>query len=155
MKKVQIILILFLLFIIDIVSKIIVLNKLHIGGVYLFHGVSFELHKNYGIAFGISIYNVLIIPISIIITIFLLMEIQESLRLKKYNLSFFIGLIIIGATSNLVNRVTYGYVIDFISIYFFPVFNFSDLYIVIGVIFCFLSLNKKPLDKNTEGHINQ
>ncbi|HNV97212.1 MAG TPA: signal peptidase II [bacterium] len=154
MKKVQIILILFLLFIIDIVSKILILNKLPIGGVYLFHGVNFELHKNYGVAFGINIYNILIIPISIIITIFLIMEIQETLKLKKYYLSFFIGLIIIGATSNLINRITYGYVVDFISIYFFPVFNFSDLYIIIGVIFYFLFLNK-PLDKNTKGLINQ
>ncbi|MDD4290585.1 MAG: signal peptidase II [Patescibacteria group bacterium] len=154
MKKSQIILILFLLFILDIISKFFILNRLPPGGVYLFDGVGFELHKNYGMAFGISIYNILIIPISTIIIIFLLVALQEALRLKKYNLSFFIGLIVIGAISNLMNRIFYGYVIDFISIYFFPVFNFSDLYIVIGIIFCFLFLNKKPLDKNTKGLIS-
>lgn len=149
MKKIQIALILFLLFSIDIASKNFIINKLPEDGVYLFNKIGLEFHKNYGIAFGINIYNILTITLSSIIIILLLIAFQKSLKLKKYNLNFFIGLIIIGAISNLMDRILYGYVIDFITIYFLPVFNLSDLYIMTGIIFCFTFLNKKSPDKMT------
>ena len=48
----------------------------------------------------------------------------------------FITLILIlsGAISNLIDRLYFGCVIDFIDLKFWPVFNFADVYITIGVI---------------------
>ena len=45
------------------------------------------------------------------------------------------GLIIGGGIGNLIDRVIYGYVIDYLSVSFFPpVCNFADYCITIGVI---------------------
>ncbi|HNZ86808.1 MAG TPA: signal peptidase II [bacterium] len=154
MDKIKTISILFLLFALDITSKIFIINKLPQNGVYLFPQIGFEFHKNYGIAFGIAFYNIFIIILSIIIIIFLIISIKKISRDKKYPLCFFIGLIIIGAISNLIDRILYGYVIDFFVIWIFPVFNLSDIYIVFGIIFSFFLLNKKsPTFK--DGGINQ
>ena len=50
-------------------------------------------------------------------------------------------LVLVGGTSNLMDRLIYGGVIDFIHIsygkYSFPIFNFSDVYIILGVCFMF------------------
>ncbi|HLD21334.1 MAG TPA: signal peptidase II [Patescibacteria group bacterium] len=42
-------------------------------------------------------------------------------------------LILTGACSNILDRIKYGYVIDFINVPFWSVFNIADVYIVIGV----------------------
>ncbi len=46
-------------------------------------------------------------------------------------------LVLVGGTSNLMDRFLYGGVVDFIHLSYgrwsFPIFNFSDVYIVIGV----------------------
>jgi len=47
-----------------------------------------------------------------------------------------IGLILIlaGAISNILDRLYFGCVIDFIKIPFWPLFNLADAFIIIGVI---------------------
>ena len=44
-----------------------------------------------------------------------------------------IGLLLGGATSNLVDRLRDGHVTDFIHVHNFPVFNLADSFIVVGV----------------------
>ena len=64
---------------------------------------------------------------------------------NKINLldSIGFGLVIGGALGNLIDRVIYGYVIDFIDIYVFdynyPIFNIADMGVVIGVIIILIS----------------
>lgn len=49
-----------------------------------------------------------------------------------------------GILGNLVDRLLYGYVIDFLSFNFgtyqFPVFNFADMGIVIGIVALFIEI---------------
>lgn len=53
-----------------------------------------------------------------------------------------LGLIIGGAVGNIVDRLTYGAVVDFLSFhygqYYFPAFNAADSFITIGVILLIL-----------------
>lgn len=46
----------------------------------------------------------------------------------------FWALIIAGAVGNLIDRILYGFVIDFIDIIFWPAFNIADAAITIGII---------------------
>jgi signal peptidase II len=52
-------------------------------------------------------------------------------------------LILSGGLGNLVDRIFYGYVIDFIRVGGWPNFNLADSYITIGVILIIISLFSK------------
>jgi signal peptidase II len=55
-----------------------------------------------------------------------------------------ISLVLSGAGSNLIDRLTRGGVVDFVDIKIWPVFNLADVFIVIGVAWlCFVFLYKK------------
>ena len=59
------------------------------------------------------------------------------------------GLLIIisGALSNIFDRMLNGYVIDFIYLhyksFFWPAFNFADIYITIGIIMIVINILRK------------
>ena len=54
-------------------------------------------------------------------------------KTKSFILEFSLGLILGGAISNLIDRLRFGCVIDFIDFRIWPVFNFADSAITIGV----------------------
>ena len=62
-----------------------------------------------------------------------------TIKHKKYELPLGIVLILAGAVGNYIDRLTKGYVIDFISTPYM-IFNLADLFIVIGVIFLFTNV---------------
>ena len=72
---------------------------------------------------------------------------KETL-LKNQLMSF--SLILAGGFGNLLDRLMYGYVIDFIDITFNPyVFNLADSYVTIGLImYVIFSLKSKPNENN-------
>lgn len=45
-----------------------------------------------------------------------------------------LALIFAGAVGNLIDRVHFGYVVDFIQVYWWPTFNLADVFIVSGVL---------------------
>ena len=97
--------------------------------------LTIEYIRNYGAAFNILSGSRLFLSlISIIstITLMYLIFIREDKRINKYGLSF----IAAGSIGNGVDRIFYGYVIDFIKIKFvdFPVFNIADISINIGIL---------------------
>lgn len=97
--------------------------------------LTIEYIRNYGAAFNILSGSRLFLSlISIISTIILmyLIFIRKDKRINKYGLSF----IVAGSIGNGVDRIFYGYVIDFIKIKFvdFPVFNIADIAINIGIL---------------------
>jgi len=89
--------------------------------------------KNSGAAFGMlqgfgGIFNLLSILVSLAILYFF-----PQVPRKDWTLRLAMGLQLGGALGNLVDRLTTGYVIDFISVGTFPVFNVADASISIGV----------------------
>lgn len=118
----------------DQFSKWLVNTKLKEIGTYpIIEGV-FHLHylENRGAAFGIfQDQRLFFIAITIVITggiLWYLTRYPQDSQLLTIALSLIAG----GAIGNLIDRVLYGYVVDFFDFQFFPVFNIADSAIVIG-----------------------
>lgn len=94
---------------------------------------AFELHHNTGIALSIPLYGTLQIVLILIILVFGLYFLQKDFDLQKKTTQILVALILGGALGNLLDRLLYGYVIDFISIWHFPIFNFADIFIFLGI----------------------
>ena len=62
---------------------------------------------------------------------------------------FTYSLLMGGIVGNLIDRIVYGYVIDYLSFkfgsYYFPIFNFADICIVVSVIIMLLRMIKEDL----------
>ena len=90
--------------------------------------------QNPGAAFGIPAYktNFFIIVTIIIIAVVVYCSIKfrhTANTMLRLGLAFQLG----GALGNFVDRIRFGYVIDFFDFRVFPVFNIADIAIVIGV----------------------
>ena len=53
------------------------------------------------------------------------------------------GLVFAGLIGNLLDRLVYGYVIDYIKILTWPAFNLADIFLVTGVIILIIHLRNK------------
>ena len=141
MKKT--ILISILTLVIDIISKQIVLNSMFehqsISIIKNFFSITFT--KNTGVAFSFLEGQIPLVVIITSIIIILILKYIKTNKLDKYETICY-GLIIGGAIGNLIDRVIYGYVIDFFDFnllsYSFPIFNIADIAIVVGVFILFI-----------------
>ncbi|QJC34778.1 signal peptidase II [Enterobacteriaceae endosymbiont of Donacia piscatrix] len=138
-KKIKYIINIYILLfiIIDFFSKILIIKNIKLYEYfYINNYINFIYIRNYGVFFGFLKKNTIVIYFLIIISILILFYIKFLLKDKNIQLSY--NLIISGILSNLVNRMYYGFVIDFIDIHIFnyrcPVFNFADILIFIGFI---------------------
>ena len=119
-------LVFFLLFIIDRLSKVYFLKKLSLGSF-------FNLHLNQNIAFSLTIPFYILYPLLFLLLIFLFFTCLKYYK-EKSVLIWPWSLILLGAFSNILDRLYYQAVIDFIVLPYFTVFNLSDLYIFFGVL---------------------
>ncbi len=116
----------------------LILNKIPKMGFYFFNLLQIGFYPNYNLAFGLPLPNVLIIILVIIILLFLCYCWRLNLITEKNWNVLAVSLIIIGALSNLFDRLFFGYVIDYLNIFIWPVFNLADAFIVIGVSIYFI-----------------
>ncbi len=56
---------------------------------------------------------------------------------------FFVGMIIGGAFGNLVDRLRLGYVVDFIELPFWPIFNAADSFLVVGAVLLLITYYRR------------
>ena len=134
-------------FILDRISKYLAFHKLLNQGVYLFKNFQFQLQTNSGIAFGLKLPQIVIFALAIIIVSFLFYYLIKSVKEEKYLDAFLLGLVIIGALSNLLDRILYKEVIDFIQISIWPNFNLADAYINFGGLFFLLkNIKRGPIE---------
>jgi signal peptidase II len=136
----------FLVFLFDQVSKFIVVHYLApVGAIRLFSFFYLTYRENTGAAFSI-LYgeNSFFIFTSLLVIIILLFWLIKE---RRYNLSF--ALIFGGALGNLFDRIFRGRVIDFLDFRIWPVFNFADTAITIGIFLIFWQLvRRKPKTVN-------
>ncbi len=89
-----------------------------------------EKASNSGIAFGmLSSYSNQVTIIDVVVIVFLAIFYRRFSTTQKVA----IGMIIGGALGNLVDRIRFGRVVDFIRMRYYPaIFNIADTFIVIG-----------------------
>jgi signal peptidase II len=137
----------------DQLSKIIVTKSLILNqSIPVIKGVfHLSLIHNRGAAFGI-LKNQL--PLFNFSAIFAIILIYLNLRNAKRNAPpiFVLSLVLIlaGAIGNLIDRLFLGYVVDFIDLRIWPVFNIADSAITIGAILLAWSMlsQKEKVKKN-------
>jgi len=143
----------FSVLLIDQVSKAVVSSKLSVGqSIPIIKNV---LHitfvKNTGAAFGLfknSVYFFIAISVVAVVMIsaILIKSIRNGKFLDNFLCSFSLVLIMSGAIGNLIDRVNLRYVVDFIDVRIWPVFNIADSSITIGTALLLISFVK--FDKN-------
>ena len=143
MKNKIIFLVSIIVFIVDIISKILVSNfMLEDQSIKIINNfLYFTYAKNTGIAFSFLEGNMLfIISMTLIIVVLLIKYVYNKKLDLKEKISY--GLVLGGAIGNLFDRIIYGYVIDFIDVYIFgydyPIFNVADSCVVVGIILILL-----------------
>jgi len=102
------------------------------GPVEILPDIGFQLAYNTGIAFSLPVSTWATIPLTIVVIVFLTWQLwrQKLPGLTRLGLC----LILAGAVGNLIDRVLFSAVTDFISVYSFPIFNLADSFITIGVV---------------------
>jgi len=136
----------------DLLSKHFVFNYIDL---YQFITISYffditHIH-NFGVSFGLfsgKISSLILIIIGLLVTAFVTYLYVNSIDiLERWGLF----IIICGAIANIIDRSTNGYVIDFlyfhINQFYWPAFNFADIYISIGIIMIIINMVKK-INKN-------
>ena len=105
--------------------------------------ISFIFQANYNIAFSIPINGIYLNIIIILIILSLIAHLVFLFKKNNFNLCGPIVFMIVGAASNLFDRLEYGYVIDYIYLRHFTVFNLADTLILFGVVFMFFDCNQE------------
>ena len=125
----------------DQLSKIWVLQNFTLGeSIQLLPVFNFTYARNYGAAFSFLgdaggwqrwLFTAIAIVVTCVLSVWL-----SRLQRTQLKLSLALVLIIAGAIGNLIDRSLYGYVVDFLHVYYqqwhYPVFNIADCAITIG-----------------------
>lgn len=93
--------------------------------------------ENRGAAFGIFQGRAYLLAAVTLVIMGILLFNYYKAKKKTWLLTVSTGLILTGAVGNFIDRVRFGFVVDFISwhwkdVYYFPSFNVADICITIG-----------------------
>ena len=89
---------------------------------------------NFGAGFGILQQQRWILVFISIIVIGFIFYYLGRINKKERLLQLLIGFVLGGTVGNLIDRIIYGYVTDFLDFRIWPVFNFADSFVTIGAI---------------------
>lgn len=114
--------------------------------------LEFQYLENTGAAFGmLKNQKYFFIFIAIIFILLIAFILFTSPTNKKYNmLHLWLIFIASGAAGNMIDRIRYDYVVDFIyiKIIHFPIFNVADILVTVGTIGLILSILFKYKEKD-------
>ncbi|MBU1726989.1 MAG: signal peptidase II [Candidatus Omnitrophica bacterium] len=116
----------------------------------------FTLIHNRGAAFGILKNQIpLFIFSSIIAAVLIFFELRSKKHRRLYEVA--LSLILAGALGNLIDRLLFGYVIDFLDFRVWPVFNIADSAVTVGAILLAWTIirtkDQRPKTKNKKSLI--
>ncbi len=135
----------FIIFFVDRISKILVQNFIS-DKVYVIKNFFYLIYtRNIGAAFSmLEGKQIIFVLIGIIASIIIFLYVRKN-NIKNIGYPLLLG----GILGNVLDRVIYGYVIDFIGFEIFnksmPIFNIADTAIVIGAIIIIVGSEKNEI----------
>ena len=144
MKRASLLVTDFMLFVIlviaDQLTKHLAVVRLKNQAAYnLINGIlEFNYLENRGAAFGVlqnqKYFFVFVALIFIGVIVFVLIKVPT--QKKYYSLNILLVMIAAGAVGNMIDRVRYDYVVDFIDLVCiqFPIFNMADIYVTTATV---------------------
>ncbi len=136
-------------------TKYLVLQhmELHQSRTLVQHYLNLVYVQNPGAAFGIFADSALRVPflsgialLAVAVIVWVLPRLGAEQRWQKLGLV----LVVPGALGNLIDRLRFGYVIDFIDVhwyqYHWPAFNVADSAITVGVVFMLVDMLRPARD---------
>ncbi len=96
--------------------------------------------QNFGGAFGIfqhqKLFFIVAAAVAVTCVLYFFDDIKEMGRLSFVSASLIFG----GAIGNLIDRIRFGYVVDFLDLRWWPVFNVADIALTVGVFLLFVEV---------------
>lgn len=140
------VLLLILLIVVDQITKYLAVGRLKDHPPFVIWDGVFELHylENRGAAFGMlqgqKIFFVLIAVIIVAVIVYVLWKAPYQKMYTKLHIALIF--IASGAIGNLIDRLRFEYVVDFLyfSLINFPVFNMADIYVTLFSIYLVILL---------------
>lgn len=126
----------------DQLSKILLDANLE-GPLQIIPGIlRLQVEHNTGIAFSIALPFQMLIVINLLLFAGILYFFWKHLNLNRWLSIILLAVLAAGAAGNLLDRLRLGYVIDFIAVGNFPVFNIADSFITIAIFLLLLFYDK-------------
>lgn len=124
--------VIFFAFVTDRLLKWLVLNRE--GFFVIKNFLKINHYQNQGLALSLPAISYLIYPLIILIILIIFYFLILALKKKDYLILWATSLVFAGAVSNLIDRIRFGSVVDYVNfVGWFPVFNIADVMIVVGV----------------------
>lgn len=151
-QNIAIIILIAIFFVSDLLLKSLALKsqltapKKLLGDVFLFN-----FTRNYQMAFSLPWEGTsLLISTTLVVLLIFYLIIKNIYQTKKITLpTILLTIILFGAISNLLDRYRYGFVVDYLELKNFTVFNLADAMISISALF-FLIYTLKINEHNTK-----
>ncbi len=105
--------------------------------------------QNVGIAWSIFIPQPWLNLLNICILLVLPLFISKHIDLRRGDARLFLSMIIGGALGNLLDRLIRGFVIDYIAVGTFPVFNLADSLLTVGIFLILVFYGRIRRDSRT------
>jgi len=96
-------------------------------------------HENPGIAFSVNLPMPLAgVLMVVLLMVLLVLWLRSSGKITPYHMGLLLA--IGGGGSNLLDKIRLGFVRDFVSLWFLPIFNLADVCIFVGVVMIILGV---------------
>ena len=134
-----------IIILLDQTTKFLIKNALQLNQTLPIISNVFHLTyiNNTGAGFGILKAQALILIFISVAVIGIILYNFDKIKNNETLLQILVGFVLGGTIGNLIDRLAYGHIIDFLDFRIWPIFNFADSFVTIGVVGLVIYLWKK------------